>query len=41
MYQNELLQETRDYYLPLEDHQLFPITLKAGCINKVISGKIA
>ena len=40
MYQNEILQETCVCQLLSEDHQLFLITFKAGCINQGISGKI-
>ena len=38
--QNEILQATCHCYLLLEDHQLFLITFKVGCINEGISGKI-
>ena len=40
MYQNEILLATCDCYLLMEDHQLFLITIKAGCINLGIAGKI-
>ena len=40
MYQNEILQETCYRYLLWEDHQLFLVTLKVGCINEDISDEI-
>ena len=40
MYQNEILEETLHCHLLLEDHQLFPVTVKAGCLDDHISSKI-
>ena len=37
---NEILQVTRDCYLPLEDHHFFLITFKVGYINQCISAKL-
>ena len=40
MYQHEILQESRDCYLLLEDHQLYLIRFKAGYIKEGLSYKI-
>ena len=40
MYQNEILRETCDRQVLLEDHQLFLITFKASCKTQGIFGKI-
>ena len=41
MYQYGILQATCHCYFLLEDRQLFLVTVKAGCLNDIIAGKIA
>ena len=38
MHQNEILHAP--YHCYMKDHQLFLVTVKAGCINEDISGMI-
>ena len=40
MYHNKILQETCHCHLPLKNHQLIQVTVKAGRIDDGIFGKI-